>query len=264
MSDETAVPRDVWVRALLRGVAVGAVNVAVLVPVTVVWAGTGASFYDVVFVLLLGLVAAPLVLVEHRARASERVWPWVFGCALLAVLGFVMAWIQMTYVTELARLGSLAGALEVLLLEGRDLLAMGAEVGCSAYIDGMYSGSPTKAAQGAGQLFVSDDSGGAAVRRCHFDEQPTPRTLPADSAAISSALCGVGADAAVVGAGAVLLHCVLTAGSSVGKGSLLSGVADVWPKRFRDGIAAFAVRLSDRRSVLLAHGVDDDLDRRRI
>ena len=49
--------------------------------------------------------------------------------------------------------------------EGRAVAASVAGV-AAVCIDGAYSGAPTKALAGAGQVFVSSDDGGAAVERC--------------------------------------------------------------------------------------------------
>ena len=48
--------------------------------------------------------------------------------------------------------------------QGRQVDALVREAGLAAFVDGAYSGSPTTARAGGGQLFLSSDDGGAAVQ----------------------------------------------------------------------------------------------------
>lgn len=109
----------------------------------------------------------PCEVQESAAAAIEKIRPGGLVVVMLADIPAVRELLANMEVRRALRGRVLANMVSGNPDEGRELglLAMGAEVGCSAYIDGMYSGSPTKAAQGAGQLFVSDDSGGAAVRQ---------------------------------------------------------------------------------------------------
>jgi hypothetical protein len=102
-------------RGLIRGLAVAACNAAGLCGLALVWFGETASIgrWDLAFVALLGLVAAPLEPLEAWARERPRARRALIAvaCGLLAALGLLMAHAQVSYAFALARGAALDDAL---------------------------------------------------------------------------------------------------------------------------------------------------------
>jgi hypothetical protein len=104
-------------RAAARGGALALANALGLLALDVAWFGAeGLSTvgrFDVAFVLLLGLVAAPLALVEGWARPRGPLARGAAGlaCGPLAALGLLMAHAQVSYLFAGLSGGSLQAAI---------------------------------------------------------------------------------------------------------------------------------------------------------
>jgi hypothetical protein len=101
-------------RAAARGAALALVNVVALPALALAWRGE-VGRWDLLFVLLLGLVAAPLEVIEAAARGRGRLVGAgaVLAVGLLAATGLLMAHAQTSYAFALARGSGVAQATRV-------------------------------------------------------------------------------------------------------------------------------------------------------
>lgn len=114
-------------RALLRGGVLALVNVTLFSAIGL--EAGGLTAWDLLFVALLGLVAVPLALFEHSTRERSLAGALVIALlvVLLAGVGFVMAWVQVTYSFELLRWESFEMAVQGLGREAEKLVLGSAE-----------------------------------------------------------------------------------------------------------------------------------------
>lgn len=114
-------------RAAARGLVLALANALGLLALVVAWFGAdGLSCVgplDLLFVLLLGLVAGPLALVEGWARSRGAPARAVAGlaCGALAALGLLMAHAQVSYLSAILHGGSFLTAVGA---QGEGLLGL--------------------------------------------------------------------------------------------------------------------------------------------
>lgn len=114
-------------RAAARGLVLAVANAVGLLALVLVWFGAAGPSsigrFDVAFVLLLGLVAGPLSLLEGRARSRGRLARASTGlaCGALAALGLLMAHAQVSYLVALQGGGTFLTAVGA---QGQGLLGL--------------------------------------------------------------------------------------------------------------------------------------------